>query len=242
MRFQEVWDYVRGYKYSCKEHCRKMYDLILENEYESCLELGVAYGKMTCIMAAAMEEVFGGGGYEMHAVDLARMRTRWKDSVQRNLKELGLHADIWYEDISYTWRLMKFIEQQTEYDDELEIELCVPKYDLIFIDGAHNVYEDAGAFFLADKLLKSGGRMVFDDLPWTHQGAMDGQVVWGRNILEMSPEEREAKHVGMIWEYLVKQHPSYDIEYQDDWFAYAKKIHEDEDIHAASRWGEIYSA
>jgi len=237
MNFNDVWNHVKGYKYSCEKHCRRMYDLILEEEYESCLELGLAYGKMTCVMAAAMDEVFGpGGGYEMHAVDLARLRPRWKDSVQKNLKELGLKASIWYEDISYTWRLMKLIAQNTHTQDTIG-DVCEPVYDLIFIDGAHNVYEDAGAFFLADKLLKRGGMMVFDDLSWTHAGAMDGDVVWGRSVMDMSPEERGAAQVGMIWDYLVKQHPLYDVEYEDEWFAYARKANDNRDVAFARYWG-----
>jgi len=42
-----------------------------------------------------------------------------------------------------------------------------PIYDYVFLDGAHTFAIDALTFFLADKLLKVGGHMDFDDYGWS---------------------------------------------------------------------------
>ena len=43
-----------------------------------------------------------------------------------------------------------------------------PKFDFCYIDGGHNWSDTGFAFFLVDRLLKSNGIIVFDDLDWTY--------------------------------------------------------------------------
>ena len=57
---------------------------------------------------------------------------------------------------SYNWQLMKLINTCGS-----------PIYDYVYLDGAHTWAIDALAFFLADRLLKVGGCIDFDDYGWT---------------------------------------------------------------------------
>ena len=65
-------------------------------------------------------------------------------------------VSVFYEPTSYTWRLMRFLEEDP-----------TPRFDLCYLDGAHR-YVDALAFFLVDRLLRPGGWVIFDDLNWTY--------------------------------------------------------------------------
>ena len=95
-----------------------------------------------------------------------------------------------YMDYSYTWQLMKFLEDKVE------------KFDFCYIDGSHLWEVDGFSFFLVDKLLNPGGCIVFDDLDW-------------RLALSSCWKQRDSlgfkftKQVRKVWELLVKTHPDY---------------------------------
>lgn len=58
---------------------------------------------------------------------------------------------------SYTWNLSS---------------LCLENkrmFDLVYLDGAHSFFHDALATVLLKRLIKPGGILVFDDVPWSHQ-------------------------------------------------------------------------
>ena len=48
----------------------------------------------------------------------------------------------------------------------IEAELP-PTFDLVYLDGGHTWDATGFAFFLVDKLLRSGGWLIFDDIYWT---------------------------------------------------------------------------
>ena len=55
---------------------------------------------------------------------------------------------------TYSWTLFEMLK-----NDE--------KYDVIYIDGHHTFYIDMPAMLLAHDLLKPGGYLLLDDIPWT---------------------------------------------------------------------------
>jgi len=57
---------------------------------------------------------------------------------------------------SYNWSLMKVLAEHPR-----------PIFDYVFIDGAHLWSIDGLTFFLADRLLKPGGHLDFDDYTWS---------------------------------------------------------------------------
>jgi len=200
--FDEVWEKIGHLRYSNKVHCCVLYELASKSL--NVLELGFGYGKTVCFMAAA-------GAY-VDCVDLVDQR--WQEpSIETNLDILGLRdkVNIIRENISYNWWLIN------RNPDALQ-------YDVIFLDGAHNVYQDTGAFYLSEQLLRPGGYYVIDDLAWRHDGAMDGRFVWGLDTERMSKEERETPHMRLIWENCIKTHPHlYDFQNIDGWLAIARK-------------------
>lgn len=81
--------------------------------------------------------------------------------VARRLRSLGFENFVEHGNSrktldSYNWSLMRLLESHAE-----------PMFDYVFIDGGHSWPLDALAFLLADRLLKPGGYVDFDDYDWT---------------------------------------------------------------------------
>lgn len=185
-------------------------DFIHKNHIRDVLELGFAHGVSTCYIAAALEES-GGGSVTTIDVNSARNRS---PNIEQLLKACNFRNVVvgWhYEPTSYTWRLMKFLEQNPP-----------PQFDFCYIDGAHNWFVDGLAFFLVDRLLRAGGWIVFDDLDWTY--ATSPTLHDTDRVKSMPVDERETQQIRKVYELLVKTHPCYaDFHVQDGW-GYAHKV------------------
>jgi predicted O-methyltransferase YrrM len=183
-------------------------ELIRVERIESVLELGFGHGVSTCYMASALPLPPRG---RIVAVDLESARSR-QPGVEELLMRTGLvqKAQIFYEPTSYTWRLMKLLEEDG-----------LPRFDLCYLDGAHNWFADALAFFLVDRLLRPGGWIVLGNLDWTYAGAVTTKPLQPVGI--MPEEERTTPQVRKVYDLLVKTHPSYHrFRVQSDW-AFAQK-------------------
>lgn len=115
-------------------------------------EVGVYEGDT----ALAIAEVLGGSG-EIHLFD-------FDDKVAGaagRLREAG-HTNVFAHPNSrklldsYNWTFMRMLQERPE-----------PRFDYVFLDGAHTWGVDALAFFLIDRLLAPGGHIEFDDYHWT---------------------------------------------------------------------------
>lgn len=229
MDFNELWAKIGSIPYTSQHRCKILYDLVAVNNLVDILELGVAYGKTTAVMAAGVQYALQGvpQGPTIHSIDLTKEKCRqWQDPniewPEDMLQRLGLdqYVSIWREHVSYNWWLIRRIEQLTRS----RLRTCVPCYDLVFLDGSHNLYNDSGAFFMAEKLLRPGGFFLCDDLHWAHKGAMAGRVVWGSDVDEMSEKEKETPHVLMMWKYLIQQHPNlHGFVNLDNWWVMCQK-------------------
>jgi GT2 family glycosyltransferase/predicted O-methyltransferase YrrM len=188
---------------------RLITDIILENKFQSILELGFRHGVSTCYMAGALDELKGGN---ITTIDLIGARQAIPN-VESLLSTLSLtrYVTVYYEPTSYIWRLMKMIEESP-----------LPRFDFCFIDGAHNWSTDGFAFFLVDRLLKPGGLIVFDGLDWTYESSPTNKNL--DYVKRMPTDERCTPQIRNVFELLVKPHPSYcDIIEAHGW-AYARKI------------------
>jgi predicted O-methyltransferase YrrM len=185
-------------------------DFIHEHKMRAVLELGFAHGVSTCYIAAALEE---SGGGSVTTIDLEGARNR-----RPNIEQLFGRCEFrdvvvtrYYEPTSYTWRLMRLLEQDP-----------LPQFNLCYLDGAHSWFVDGFAFFLVDRLLRVGGWVIFDDLDWTY--ASSPTLHDTARVKSMPADERETPHMRKVYELLVKTHPCYgEFRVQDGW-AYAHKV------------------
>jgi predicted O-methyltransferase YrrM len=218
MKFAEVWQRVGAVPFITPGHARDLYTMILRDQPEQILELGIAHGTATCVMAAALEET---GRGKVTAVDL--QDAAFTPAAETQIVGCGLsqYADVVRMKTGYTWFLHDEIQRQTQGG------VCRTKYDLCVIDGPKNWTIDGCAFFLVDKLLRPGGWIIFDDYSWTYDAADVARAATdGIAHRELSDEERKTPQIREVFELLVVPHPHYSnfvVYGHQDW-ATAQKI------------------
>lgn len=198
--FDEVRRRVGQVPFIRPENARYLHDLIVEQELESILELGIAHGTATCFMAAALRAL---GRGRVTAVDLEEP---FDPAPEDQVAACGFADLVEFHRMKtgYNWFLHDAIRAATRDD------ICTPVYDLCIIDGPKNWTIDSSAFFLVDKLLRPGGWLIFDDYGWTYAGAdAKRDATDGISHRALSEDERRTPHIREIFELLVKQHPDY---------------------------------
>ena len=219
MKFSEIANIVDGLPYTQKERGKQLYDHIVQNRPQNCLELGFAHGVASCYIAAALDEL---GDGSLTSVDLLSSQDL-EPNIESLLDVAGLekYVNIYREKNSYTWFLKKNIEKlTTSYT-------CEPSYDLCFIDGPKNWTIDGFAFFLVDKLLRDYGFIVFDDYKWTYAKYSKNNLD-GVTIREMSDDQIRQPNIELVFQLLVMQHPNYSNFVVDEDWAWAQKIRSDQ--------------
>ncbi|HEU4978740.1 MAG TPA: class I SAM-dependent methyltransferase [Solirubrobacteraceae bacterium] len=184
---------------------QELYEFVRRERPVECLELGFAHGGGSTWIAAALE---ANGEGRLTSVDLLRARD-YEPSAQATVDRAGLghRVELVYEQTSYTWYLKRLIRERTRDG------ACEPCIDFCFVDGAHNWDVDGFAFLLVDKLLKPGGWLLFDDLPWTVPDEWEG----------VPDEQRGVAQVQEVFDLLVAQHPGYDHLETDGRWGWARK-------------------
>lgn len=201
MKLEQVADHVGELPYMRFKQAKKIQKIITKYDCRSILELGFFHGVSTVYMAAALDEL--GGERSITTVDKVIAKTN-QPNVEQLAQELGLtkYISVFYEERSYLWRLMKFIEEGR-------------RFDFCYLDGGHNWGDTGFAFFLVDKLLVDGGLILFDDFNWTAEGKE-----WAK---EWPIEEQKISPVERTWELLVGQHKNYRQLWVQDAWALARK-------------------
>jgi len=187
---------------------KRLREFLLDHDIKDILELGFRHGVSTCFMSSILQEK---GGGHITTIDLLSAKNM-DPNIEGLLNRCGTldYVDIYYEPTSYTWRLMRMLEEDPS-----------PRFDFCYLDGAHNWFVDGFAFFLVDRLLRPGGWMIFDDLYWKYQ---DSPMMKDREFVRAMPEEEKSMpQITKVYELLVKPHPCYeDFRVEGDW-AFARK-------------------
>ena len=156
-----------------RSHAKMLYDFIIKHNVQRVLELGFAHGVASCFIASALQEVNrrnrpGENPPKLTSIDLLSSRSRLSPSIEELLGLLGLQelVDVHWMQTGYHWLLHDEIRDQSVDDNR-----CRPEYDLIIFDADKLWSHLSSGFFLADKLLKPGGSMPWDDYHWTYSRA-----------------------------------------------------------------------
>lgn len=207
IHLEDVKAVVGDAEYMSLNQARTLTDFMRAHDLRDVLELGVHHGVSTCYIASALTD--GAGGH-VTAIDLYRPERAGAEPAERFVKELGLEelVTLHFDESGYLWRMMQMLEEDPG-----------PRFDLCYIDGAHTWAVDGFAFFLADRLVRPGGWILFDDVGWTFN-----QHPGGPEAVSFVPQaERATAQVGKVYELLVKQHPGYDEFRMDGDWAFARK-------------------
>jgi predicted O-methyltransferase YrrM len=216
MNLDAIHDLLTGLDYpqlTSPAEGERLYRFILESGAQSVLELGFAHGTSTCYMAAALDELGSGTITTMDRLEATDRSPNLAELLERT--GLGGYVRPLLANTSYTWELMKLIQEQTVGPPgEAPFDFC-------FMDGAHTWETDGFAFFLIDKLLKPGGWILFDDVHWTF--ASSAALKDTPQVLNMPDDERNTPQILKVVGLLVLQHPQYvDVTFAGNW-AWARK-------------------
>ena len=219
MELKEVKEIVANTPNMTLEEARSLERLLPDSGSLRVLELGIGHGVSTCYLAAAV----GSRGGQLTSVDLESARRR-SPNVYELLKLCGLEpvVTVHLEPTSYTWRLMRLLQEDPS-----------PRFDLCYLDAAHSWFVDGFGFFLVDRLLKPGGWLVLDDLRWAFSSSSIRDTDYVR---AMPMDERDANQVELVYELLVKPHPNYgDFRTCGNW-ALARKMQSEATSRVSTRY------
>lgn len=180
--------------------------LMVAHDLRDVLELGFAHGAGTSYLAAVARHLGG----TVTAIDRPDSLERRPDA-ETSLRRTGAGDEVRLvrEEAGYNWALKRLLE-----DGRGE------RFDLCYLDGAHDWANDGLAFFLVDRLLRPGGWIVLDDVSWTFASSSVRDEAWVR---AMTPEERTEPQVRKVWELLVLTHPNYGSFVEEEDWAIARK-------------------
>ena len=204
-----VADIVGATPHMTLAQAERMSSFITDNGIADILELGFRHGVSTVYMAATLGRA---GRGRIVTIDLESARQN-QPNVEELLTRIGERnrVEVFYEPTSYTWRLMRLLQSDP-----------TPRFDLCYIDGAHDWFVDGFAFFLVDRLLRPGGWIVFDDMNWTYAGSPALRET--ERVQRMPADERTAQQVRLVYDLLVKTHTGYhNFRDEGDW-AFAQKV------------------
>ena len=163
---------------------------ITRHDAREILEIGFYHGKSSAYIAAILEDIGHG-----HLVTIDRDHARSREpNINEVLSSLELTHRVTplYAERSYTWELAKMIQSKPR-----------PQFDLCYFDGGHTWDATGFGFVLVDLLLRPGGWIIFDDLQWTIETALQSVPKAPRHWLACSADERAVPAVQLVFDILV---------------------------------------
>lgn len=208
MGIERVTRVVAGVPHMSEAQARRLTAHISEHDLSEVLELGFRHGVSSCYIAAHLDERADGG--HLTTIDLVGARDA-DPNIESLLSQLGLknRVTVIYEPTSYTWRLMRMLEQEPQ-----------PRFDLCYLDGAHSWFVDGFALLLVERLLSPGGWIILDDLDWTYAQSPSLRD----KIPHMPPDEATTPQVRKVYDLLVKPNPAFDRFWTENGWAFVRKV------------------
>jgi predicted O-methyltransferase YrrM len=170
-------------------------NFIKRTECRHIAEIGIFKGYTSMEFAK-----FLNGEGELHLFDyedrVRSVATALEHAGFRNVRGFGSSHKLLD---SYNWSLGKLLDKNAG-----------PIYDYVFLDGAHSWAVDALTAFLADRMLKVGGYLDFDDYDWTYSGSPSvNSKVFPLTRKSYTAEQIASKQVKMVVDLVIKRDPRY---------------------------------
>ena len=197
-------------------------DHIQRYDIREVLELGTGFGATSCTIASYFKAQ---GAGRITTVDRHLHQPVNVEVLRDYLGLDGRYLNSVVEPLGYNWFLADLLGADSSefWKDQMQDPTngSGPKFDLVFLDGAHEWEPDALAFELATRLLKPGGWIVLDDLDFRLRQIED-RLPAG----QYSQRELDSFQVRMIYERLLQSHPSYGFTraFPEDRMAWGRKL------------------
>jgi len=175
---------------------RYIYQFIVDNKLQSCIELGTGFGATSCVIGAAVREL---GGGRVITIDKYLHPHVNAKVLMRHVGLSDDSIDVVAEILGYNWYLADLLQEQTHNG------VCTPLFDFCLLDGAHEWEPDALAFSLVAKLLKPGGWIAIDDINF----CLRMIPTWQKSHGNYTDRELDTFQMRMVYELGVQQHPDF---------------------------------
>ncbi len=188
--FEKVRNSFGELEYMRHSQAELLRDLVVEHDAQDILEIGFFHGKSSAYIASILEDLGRG-----HLVTIDKDTARKRDpNIEEVLSTLDLTHRVTpvYAHRSYTWELAKMIEAKPR-----------PQFDMCYFDGGHTWDVTGFGFVLVDMLLRPGGWIVFDDLPWTIEAAMQNKTEVPMHWRAVDSDEGSTPAVKLVFDLLV---------------------------------------
>jgi predicted O-methyltransferase YrrM len=172
-------------------------DRVRESGARVVAEIGIYEGATSEGIARVLAERDG----ELHLFDFEdRVREVAERLGREGLCRVVGHGNSRKIMDSYNWTLGKLLAESEP-----------PRFDYVFIDGAHLWGIDALTFFLADRMLTVGGHVDFDDYHWSLalSETMRPAALPATAAIHTA-EQIEAPQVALLVDLLVRTDPRYE--------------------------------
>ena len=209
---------------------RRIWDHFVREEPLIAVDIGTCYGTSAAYMAGAMKHI-------------GRGRVVTVDSAQHDHESpaRGWCLDLWdrcgVTDLiemvriphsSYAWWALDEVRRASDEHGNVE-----PEWDFVYLDGAKTLTIDLTTVVLVEPMLRTGGWLLLDDLPWTFAGAtqfVPTTVLQNGERFTMSDEEIGQPHLQAIFDHVIRTHPNLgNFSVQDDgWWAWSQKVRQPE--------------
>lgn len=188
--FERVTSNYADLPYMRERQAKIMRDLIIEHEAQDILEIGFYHGKSSAYFAAILEDM---GRGHLSTIDREGAQRR-SPNIEEILASLDLAHRVTpiYAHRSYTWELGRMIQASPR-----------PQFDFCYFDGGHTWDGTGFGLVLVDMLLRPGGWIVFDDIPWTVAAAMKGRSKVPHLWKTFDANERATPAVKLVFDLLV---------------------------------------
>jgi predicted O-methyltransferase YrrM len=188
--FENVRVHFEHLEYMTHAQATYLRDFIVERDARDILEIGFYHGKSSAYIGAVLEDLNRG---HLVTIDKRGAHTR-EPNIETVLAKLGLSDRVTplYAPRSYTWEMKKLIASKPR-----------PQFDLCYFDGDHSWDGTGFGFVLVDMLLRPGGWIIFDDLKWTMQAAMERSSAVPSSWRGFTEDERAEPAVKIVFDMLV---------------------------------------
>lgn len=205
---------------------RRIWDHFLRERPLVAVDIGTCYGTSAAYMAGAMK--YAGCG-----------RVITVDSAQHDQESpaRGWCIDLWHRagvnDLiemvriphsSYAWWALDQVRSASDEHGNVN-----PSWDFVYLDGAKTLTIDLTTVVLVEQLLRPGGWLLLDDLPWTFASArqfVPTTVLDNGERFTMSEDEIAQPHLQAIFDHVIRTHPNLgNFFVQDDgWWLWSQKV------------------
>jgi predicted O-methyltransferase YrrM len=170
-------------------------DLVRSTGARVVAEIGIYEGATSAAIAAVLAERDG----ELHLFDFEDRVPTVAQRLTASGCRVVQHGNSRKIMDSYNWSLGRLLGEPDP-----------PRFDYVFIDGAHLWGLDALTFFLADRLLGVGGHIDFDDYDWSlaTSATMNPKVLPVTAAIH-TDEQIKAPQVALVVDRLVRTDPRY---------------------------------